>query len=162
MKELKLTQGKVALVDDCLFDELNKYKWHLIKGRHTYYASSFIKIDDNFVQISMHRFIMGVINSKIQVDHLDHNGLNNQKSNLRLCTRSQNSMNIKKRSNCSSIYKGVCWDKRRNMWQANGSVNKKQIHIGYYNTEMEAALAYDKFALKTYGEFALINFQINI
>jgi hypothetical protein len=92
------------------------------------------------------------------VDHADRNSLNNQLSNLRLATRSQQGHNQRLRSTNTSGYRGVTWDKQMGKWQARIMVNGKRIHLGFYADPKEAALAYDAAAKIHYGEFAVLNF----
>ena len=107
----------------------------------------------------MHRFIMGVEDSKVHIDHINHDTLDNRKSNLRLCTHAENGRNRKIQKGGSSKYKGVC--KRRNnmvkAFEASIKFNYKRIHLGTFATELEAAIAYNKAALHYFGEFALLN-----
>lgn len=91
------------------------------------------------------------------VDHRNHNTLDNRRSNLRVCTNSQNCANKKKASGKSSGYKGVTWFKRDNCWKAQIKVNYRNIHLGYFDKEADAAAAYNKSAIRIFGEFALIN-----
>ena len=93
------------------------------------------------------------------VDHIDGNGLNNRKSNLRVCTQAQNSLNSRPRRNSSSRYKGVSFYKRDKIWQAQIFYNFRTINIGRFDDEIEAALAYDRKAAELFGEFAYLNFK---
>lgn len=157
MKEIKLTQGKVALVDDEDFEELNKYKWcaHNEGGRT--YATGYNKESfRNYKHPKMHRVIMKPLNGE-DIDHVDGDGLNNQRNNLRTCTHQQNLMNSRKRKGCSSIFKGVTWHKKLHKWRAYIVLNSKQIALGCYSFEEDAARAYDKKALELFGDFALLN-----
>lgn len=163
MKEIKLTQGQTALVDDEDYDYLMQWKWHAKKDAYTYYAGSNIRLGvRHHKSISMHRIIMNPPHGYL-VDHIDHNGLNNQKSNLRICTKRQNRLNSLKRKECATPYKGVMGKRRRtpkNPWRYRACirVNGELIGLGNYNTPEEAARAYDMAAIKYYGEFALLNF----
>jgi hypothetical protein len=157
MKEIPLTQGKVALVDDEDFEELNKYKWRARKGKNTFYAKRSTK-RPNQKTIEMHRQILG-FPAGFQTDHRDGNGLNNQRSNLRICTISQNQHNTGKQKRNTSGYKGVCFHKNAKRFIALIMVNRKSTHLGYFNTAIEAALAYDAAAIKLHGEFAQLNFK---
>ena len=152
MKEIKLTQGKVALVDDEDFDWLNQWKWYAQKSRYTYYAARYNKKK----YILMHRLIMNTP-SNMEVDHQDHNGLNCQKSNMRICTHSQNLKNHSKKN--QSKYSGVYYNTLRLCYQSSIYVNGKQIYLGYSETEKGAAILYDIAARKYFGEFANPNFK---
>ena len=107
----------------------------------------------------MHRFILNAPKGQY-VDHRDRNGLNNQKRNLRFCTQSQNMMNLKS-STGTSKYKGVSWNIKYKRWQSHIRLNYKLKNLGSYNSEIEAALAYDHAARELFGEFARLNFPGN-
>ena len=153
MKEIQLTQGKVALVDDEDFESLNQFKWYAIRNGKTFYATRKDMDDYKQINILMHWEVM---NGK-GIDHKDHNGMNNQKSNLRLCTQKENCMNRSKRENTSSIYKGVSFHSRDKKWQAHIGINGKYIHIGLFTSEVDAAKAYNEKAIELFCEFAHIN-----
>jgi len=104
----------------------------------------------------MHRLIMKNPDN-LDVDHIDGDRLDNQKSNLRKATQSQNSMNQKNQSGRSSNFKGVCWHTRDHKHQAYIKINQKRKHIGYFDSEIEAAKAYNAAAIKYFGEFARLN-----
>lgn len=93
----------------------------------------------------------------LEIDHVDGNGLNNQRMNLRICTHLQNTMNRKKSKGKSSVFKGVVWNKEKNNWRARIRVNKKLIHLGYFFIEAEAAKIYNIAAVKYFKEFARLN-----
>jgi len=152
MKEITLTQGKVALVDNEDYKTLSLFTWCVHKERNVYYAIT----DINGKQLKMHRLIMNTQDG-IEIDHRDHNGLNNQKYNLRNCTSSQNAQNRRKRKNCSSVYKGVSFNRRKNKWNAGIKINGKQFHLGYFILEKSAAKAYDLAANKHFKGFANFN-----
>lgn len=156
MKEIKLTQGKVALVDDEDYEYLNQWFWQAHKHRNTCYAVRSEKIfNGKRPGIKMHRVILNTP-SELQVDHKDHNGLNNQKYNLRNCTNSQNKMNVLPMSNTG--YLGVYY--QNNLIRAKIRIQKKSIHLGCFKTIEDAANAYDEAALKYFGEFANLNFPL--
>lgn len=158
MKEIKLTQGKVALVDDEDFEYLNQWKWHAFKsGAGIFYARRYDCTNNVRIGIPMHRLILNLKKGdKLVIDHKDGNGLNNQRSNVRVCTQQQNSINRK--GHGASKYIGVSCDKRwNNKWRASIKIGGKQKSIGYYKTEENAAIAYNIFAEKHHGEFARYN-----
>jgi len=159
MKEIKLPQDKICLVDDEDFELLSNKKWHILKGKNTVYVQTHSKINGKDTKDYMHRIIMKLDKyDKRQVDHTDGNGLNNQKSNLRICTSSQNTGNSKKQSNNTSGYKGVFYHKHSKKYQVQIMKNGKLTACGYFKTKEEAALAYDKKAKELFGEFAKLNF----
>jgi hypothetical protein len=153
-KTLELTWGKYAIVDAEDYEKLKDYKWCTIQGAQTFYAKTFYL---SGAILAMHRLILDAPKG-LYVDHIDHNGLNNRKSNLRLCTNQQNLRNKLPRPGCSSKYKGVSWSKARNKFRANIYLNRKAIHLGYFDSEIDAAKAYDKKAHELFGEFAYLNF----
>ena len=160
MKHIPLTQGQFATVDDEDFERLSNYKWHAVwKDKpQTYYAATNSIIDGNRRILHMHRFLMGVPKDhKSRVDHIDHNGLNNQKSNLRVCTHQQNCQNrAKHKFNIHGLPKGVSFYSKKQLekpFRANICVNKKRINLGYFATKEEAATAYNVAASQYFGEF---------
>jgi len=150
---IPLTKGQVAIVDAEDYEWLSKYKWHAVKTGDKYYAYR----SRNKRSLSMHRMIMNEPKGMI-VDHKDGNGLNNRRSNLRVCTTSQNHQN-RRRTFGSSRYKGVHWDKKSNKWAAAITDKGKYKFLGHFDDEVEAAKAYDKKASELFGEFAYLNFK---
>ncbi len=161
MKKIPLTQGYFALVDDEDFAWLSKHKWQVSKFPNTDYAvrSKTIRYKKR-EKIQMHRLIVGLsIRDKQECDHIDGNGLNNQKNNLRVCSRQQNRHNSKSNKCSSSQYKGVAWHKQHKKWGANITINEKAISLGSFNDELQAARAYDLAAIYYFGDFANTNFN---
>lgn len=160
MKRIKLTQGKYTLIDDEDFEMVNKFKWHALKLRDKYYAGSNLKVSENpakFKTLLLHRFIMNVTDKEIQVDHINHNGLNNQKYNLRKATFAQNRANKNSNKNSASKYVGVSKAATKGKWRAIIGKKTGNISLGTYKTEIEAALAYNEAAKIINGEFANLN-----
>ena len=159
MVEVSLTQEKVALIDDEDYELVSQYKWQAHKDGNTFYAYAGVVINNQKTTIKMHRLLMGVTKGQ-QIDHKNGNGLDNRRENLRVCFSKQNNMN-RKTAYGSSKYKGVDWKKDKNKWRATISENRKQLHLGYFSSEKEAAQAYDKAAKKLFGDFAKLNLEEN-
>jgi len=153
MKQIELTQGQYALVDDDDFNDINRYSWYF----HLGYAVRSVKISCEQKTQCMHRLITNCP-ADMDVDHANHNTLDNQKVNLRVCSRSENNQNQQVRTYAkTSIYKGVLFYKRDGKWQAKIALNGKQKHLGYFANEIDAAIAYNVAAIEMFGEFALLN-----
>ena len=150
MKEISLTQGKVALVDDGDFERLSQFRWCADKGSKTYYAASTFLVNGKSCKVRMHSEIIGKASKGIEIDHRDGNGLNNQKHNLRFATRRQNLQNIKNISKVSR-FPGVCWDKSNKNWVARIRINGGRKYLGRFASEAEAFNAY-RFAVESLGE----------
>ena len=154
--KIYLTQGKVALIDSEDYPELNQYKWFAQKDLHTYYAarkSKWIKGSkkDLRSKISMHRVIINAPKG-VMVDHINGNGLDNRKSNLRVCTPRQNQQNLVHIKKKSSRFTGVMWNKVNKKWQANITIKNKIKYLGLYDDEREAAKAYERTCRELFGE----------
>ncbi len=160
MKQIPLTKGYFAIVDDEDFALVSAYKWRpsILKNRSAIYAITDVKKDGIRRQISMHRLILGLTDKKILTDHGDGDGLNNQRLNLRTCTHAENNRNVGLSKNNTSGYKGVVFDKRRSKWYARIRFNYRVfVSIGL-NSPEDAAREYDKKALELHGDFARTNF----
>jgi hypothetical protein len=155
MMKIKLVDHLLyTLVDDEDYPVLSRYDWYLLKTKvGNRYAHT--KIDDNWVY--MHQMVLPSPSVDLTPDHKDGDGLNNQKENLRLATKSQQGFNSKKRKNTSSTYRGVSWSERDKCWRAQIMVNHKYIHLGTFQSEISAAKAYNRAAKEYCGEFAVLN-----
>jgi hypothetical protein len=156
-KLIPLTQGKFAVIDGEDYDRLSQYTWYVAKSGSTFYACRV----RGHTTVHIHREIMRAAEGMI-CDHKNHKGLDNRKSNLRLCTSSQNARNQQARAGCTSKYKGVCWHKKHKKWQARIACNSSRMHLGSFDNEIDAALAYDRRAIEVFGEFAWLNFPERI
>lgn len=168
MKQIKLSNGKIAKIDDKYFEKFSKYKWAFNppkKGRNTGYVFRHKLKEDiwNSVHIKMHRYIMFLEGHNIEnkkIDHKDGNGLNNQVENLRVVTNTENQRNSIKYKNNKSGYKGVHLNKE-GKWVAQIRCGKKQqIYLGSFKNKEDAAKAYNEAAIKYHGEFANLNIII--
>ena len=151
-------------IDDEDYEKLSKYKWYISKGRNTFYVHRDIHIRSikgktSKKVMSIHRQIMRLdFGDKLVVDHINGDGLDNRKENLRVCTNIQNCQNrVNNRENCTSEYKGVYWDKSRSLWASEIKVNTKKTYLGRFKNENDAALAYNIAAIKYFGEYAKLN-----
>lgn len=159
MKQIPLTKGKFALVDDEDYERvMGMGKWQLGSGGYAQKTIYFGSKNGRQVKktLFMHRFIMNATDSE-HVDHKKGNVRDNRKSNLRLCGQHQNRMNRVLNKNSITGYKGVYNSKTIGRFKAGIQVNRKQIHLGTFATAIEAAKAYNEAAVKYFGEFANLN-----
>ena len=157
-RRIPLTKGQFAIVDAEDYEKLAGYKWYAEKKGRTFYAERTDRGVRKNRNIPMHREILGAPKGKI-VDHINHNGLDNRRANLRLVTIEQNTWNTRKKSgHCSSQYKGVSWQKSSGRWKSIIVYKGKWIFIGYFDDEELAAKAYDAKARELFGEYAALNF----
>jgi len=155
-RRIPLNHGKFARVDKEDFDYLNQWKWYAKKKGRTYYAVRGVKEDGKIKIIYMHRLIMNPPDGK-QVDHINGNGLDNRKLNLRNCLDFQNCQNAKVQRKSNSGYKGVSWDKSKKRYRARIKAGDKHLILGYFIDKHLAAEAYNQAAIKYFGEFARLN-----
>lgn len=154
---IPLTKGMFALVDAGDFEQVNKKIWTAAKGNTTYYA--IFREQPSKRTISLHRWILGIDDDCILVDHFDFNGLNCRRLNLRACSKTENNRHSRKwRTPTFSKFKGVSFDSRyRSKWSAQLTINRKKIYLGRFYTEEDAALAYNALAENLFGQFAVLN-----
>lgn len=154
-KEIPLTRGMVALVDDEDYERVSEFKWCAQLRNGNFYAVR----TERGKNIQMHRFLTGFI-SFLVVDHKNGNTLDNTRKNLRVCTSNQNKLNSKKRKDSAMKYKGIKFHKKGiKIYQAAIKMNGVTKSLGYYATPEEAARAYDAKARELFGEFARCNFE---
>lgn len=159
MKEIQLSRGYYSQVDDGNFNYLEQFVWYVQPVKGTFYAYRRYHQDNGkWVTIMMHRDIMDFYPGDPMLDHWDHNGLNNQRFNLRPASNSQNQANQNKRVGGTSIYKGVCWNKVANKWKSDITKDTKKQFVGLFDSELEAAKAWDEKAKLLFGDFANVNF----
>jgi hypothetical protein len=159
-RRIPLTRGKSAIVDPDDYYRLCNDKWFATKNGATFYAKRHTRKKDNskHSSICMHRIIMNAPDHLV-VDHINYNGLDNRKANLRLATRRQNSIHvIRTMKPGSSKFKGVSRHTGKNKWGAQITSHGKTTFLGYFEDEIEAAKVYDEAAKKFHGEFAALNF----
>lgn len=161
MEFIKLPNGAEVIVDKERYEELSKYKWQYNLGYAVRKATEAELKNGSPSFLRMHRQLLNAPEG-VLVDHINRNGLDNRLENLRLCDKSENAMNSEKiletiKGKSSSIYKGVYWAKDRNKWRATIRVSGKNIHIGSFDNEIEAAKAYNDYAIKHFEEFAFLN-----
>ena len=155
MKIIK-QKGHEIFVDDDVYEWASRQKWSFSKARHTYYAHAMINGKDR----KMHRLILGLTNPNIVTDHINGNGLDNRRENIRPCTAFENSLNInhwpgwKKKT---SKYIGVSYSTKHKKFVAQIKHKGKMKYIGLFDDEGEAALAYNKVSFELRGEFAILN-----
>lgn len=155
MKYIILNDNEKVKVDDSDYEYLSSFSWCFMKNK---WSGGYVTRKDNRKTVYMHRMIMNAKKGE-QVDHINHDGLDNRRSNLRIVTQHQNNGNLRKSSHNTSGYKGVSFYKRvkEKPWSAYITNNRKKQHLGYFKTIQEAAIAYNQAAIKQWGNFALLN-----
>lgn len=154
MNRVRLSSNKIAIVDSKSFDYLNQWKWSYSRIGYAHRKTGPRK---NQKMIYMHRLIMKPKKGQF-VDHKNGNKLDNRRNNLRICTKSDNVRNSKiLRKNNTSGYKGVYWRKDKQKWSAAITFNYKTIHLGLFRFRIQAAIAYNRAAIKYFGKYAKTN-----
>ena len=161
MKEIPLSRGKTAIIDDADYELIanSGIKWSVFESCGCFYASGYKSGN----RVLMHRLILGIMKDSSQlVDHKNGNGFDNRRANLRLAKPIENSRNRKKSSHSQWPYKGIQFDPRprarNNPWRAQIYINGKRKHLGHFSNPEDAACAYDQAATELFGEFANTNF----
>jgi hypothetical protein len=150
---IPLGQGQFAIIDAPDYHKVSKYQWWVHKRRNNSYAAT----HHNGRYLYMHRLITSAPKG-LFVDHIDHNGLNNTRKNLRICTAKQNRYNCRPNKGSTSKYKGVSWVPAHGKFRVRLAYERKHHYLGCFTDEKEAARAYDKKAKQLFGEFAYLNF----
>jgi hypothetical protein len=161
--KVPLTQGKVALISPEDAERIRQHSWHAQKIVNTetprkWMPCATVRVDGKKFRLKLHRFIMGFGPGDPDVDHINANNLDCRRSNLRACTDFENLMNLRKRRDSKSPYKGVALRKENGTWHAQIQAHGKIYRLGTYRTPEEAAHAYDDAARRLHGEFARLNF----
>jgi hypothetical protein len=159
MKEIALAAtNQIARIDDADLDLVREYRWKLEQRGSKQYAVHYPDAHDPTNKLRMHRLILDAPADAV-VDHIDGDGLNNQRANLRVCTQQENNRNRRKVEGCTSRFKGVSHAKgRKKCWRAQIRDGSKMTCIGYFSDEVEAARAYDEAARSLHAEFGWLNF----
>ena len=161
-RTIPLTRGEVSLVSPEDFEGLARFKWYADicrGGRQKYAVRGTAKTETGHRQrkVRMHRQIL-CAPPGLQVDHINGDTLDNRRANLRLCSNAENARNQRRPfGKKSSVFKGVCWNREHGRWVAYIKVDGRKIHLGYFDFETGAALAYDGAAQEYFGEFARVN-----
>lgn len=159
--QFPLQNGQHALIDAADLALVKGFKWRARRGKHdsTWYAIRTLPRAERHIcsTETMHRRILGAKRGEV-VDHQDGNGLNNTRTNLRLCTVRDNNRNVKKHQGGTSAYKGVSWHPKGQKWTAVVRYHGKNVYLGLFKNEVSAAFAYDRKARELFGEFARPNF----
>lgn len=152
MRQIPLTKGLFALVDDRDYAYLAGFKWCWSNG---YAVRSARLPDGRYTTVRMHRDILGLVRGdRVEIDHWNLNKIDNRRHNLRPATRPQNGRNRGKNANNTSGFKGVCWDKSRELWMASIMVDRKARYLGRFRTKKAAHAAYKNAAKLLHKDFA--------
>jgi len=164
MKEIQLSKGYLSQVDDSDYERcMVGPKWFAKVTSNTVYAQRHFRgVDGTRKTQKLHRFILGITDPAVRIDHRSGNGLDNQRRNLRVSTPAQNSHNSRLNAGNTSGYKGVTWDATRNKWQARLGVSGQRSTVGRFTDPEDAARAYDAAALKYHGPFAKTNAMLGL
>jgi hypothetical protein len=148
-----LTRGYEAVIDAADVPLVERQNWYASVEKHTVYATRTQRFGTKWRFFRMHRVLMGDPPG-MEIDHIDSDGLNNMRSNLRVATHAENQRNSRISPKNSSGFKGVSWHKKNRRWHAQISVDGKKLHLGYFDTPEEAHAAYVAASERLHGEFA--------
>lgn len=160
MKTIPLTKGYSALVDDEDYERVAAVKWYASVHPRTIYAQRDCHANGKRTAVCLHRFIMSAPQG-MWVDHINGDGLDNRKSNLRVCTPAENLRN-QRRPTGRSVFKGISFDAVNKKWRATIRVSGKRVFLGRFLDERSAAMAYDAAALLHHGAFACTNADLGL
>jgi hypothetical protein len=153
---LKLTNGMVCLVDDDWYEVLRSVNWYAAVRKTSTYAYRNTRYHGVMTCELLHRLIMRP-DPGLGVDHINGNGLDNRRENLRICSQALNARNLRISPRGTSRYKGVYWSTQYGKWEAKITLNYKCKYLGRYEAESDAAAAYNRAAVDAFGEFAQLN-----
>ena len=166
MKEIPLTRGYVALVDDEDYERVSAFKWHtlIIYRKDKTIANTYaVRTPSKQRSMLLHRFVLNALDSPLNVDHHpDPSGLNCRKTNLRLATSRQNSQNRRESTSNRAGMKGVTWRKDHAKWVAYIVVNGKRKYLGEFDDREEAGKAYDSSCIEHFGTFGKTNVDLGL
>lgn len=156
MKYIMMAKGRRVMVDDTDYDWLNQWRWRLVAG---YACRMRLKGEDSSSHIYMHRMIMDAPKGT-EVDHINHDELDNTRQNLRIASHQENAWNRDKQKNNTSGYNGVTWVKKAQRWRAAVAQDGKSIYLGQYKDIKEAVKARDAFVMEHRSGFAVLNTEL--
>jgi len=156
-KKILLTQGKFAIVDAEDYAQLNRHKWHVLKKGCTYYVGRMISCNGRQITRYMHQDIIFTPKG-MQINYINHNGLDNRKANLCIRTHQQRNFARRPMANKMSGFKGICWNSYHHKWQARITCDYKRHFLGYFDDEIKAADIYDAKAIELFGDSCYLNF----
>ena len=148
MKEIKLTRGQYAMVDDKDFEWLNQWKWHATKTKYQFYARRTTTLAGKHIAQSMHRLILDAKKGE-EVDHMNRNSLDNRRENIKICTRSENNRN--RQVFGGSKHRGVCWNKGSKKWASYLITEDEKFYLGLFKEEKDASDAFNKKYKEIHG-----------